>query len=644
MNTRTLRGWATSLTTSFKTSLSVAALALAVVGTAATAANPSANSPASPSANAATVGAPQKIIRYAFLIAESSFDPAQISDLYSNTVVAGMFDPPLEFEFLAKPARMRPATLVAMPEISDNYKTFTFKVKPGIYFADDAAFKGPDGKQVRRELVAEDYVYSLKRHYDPQWKSPNLYRLENAKVLGLSELRKKHIAEKTPFDYDTPVEGLKTLDRYTFQVKLAETSPRLLLTLFTDANVAGAVAREVVNLYGTKVGEHPVGTGPFILKTWKRSSRIVLAKNPNYREVFYDENPPASDARLVAEAAKLKGKRLPLVDEVHISIIEEPQPRWLSFLNEEQDVMEQLPPDFANTVIPNNELAPNLAKKGILAVRYPRADVSVSFFNMESPVVGGYTPDKVALRRAMSLAVDVDKEIRLVRRGQAIPSQSPVAPGTWGYDPTFKSEMSDFSRARAKALLDLHGYKDVDSDGFRELPDGKPLVIEYATSPDQQSRQLVEQWQKNMTAIGIKMEFKTAKWPENLKASRAGKLMMWGLGWSATAPDGDTFLGLGYGPNIGGANHSRFNLPAFNALYEKQARLPDSPERLSAMNDAKKVMVAYMPYKMHVHRIFTDLAHPWVVGYNRNVFVRHFFKYVDIDAVELQKRSKAEGS
>jgi ABC-type transport system substrate-binding protein len=585
---------------------------------------------------------PLKVLRYAFLIAESTFDPAQISDLYSNTVVAGIFDAPLEFEFLAKPARMRANTLVAMPEVSADYKTFTFKVKPGIYFADDPAFKG-----IKRELVAEDYVFSLKRHYDPRWKSPNLYRLENAKVLGLSELRKKLLAAKQPFDYDTPVEGVQALDRYTFQVKLAETSPRLLLTLFTDPNVAAAVAREVVELYGDKIGEHPVGTGPFVLKTWKRSSRIVLAKNPNYREVLYDEHPPESgpdsDARLTAAAAQLKGRRLPLLDEVAISIIEEPQPRWLSFLNEEQDVMDQLPADFANTVIPNNQLAPNLAKKGILMVRYPRSDVSVSFFNMDSPLVGGYTPEKVALRRAISLAVDVDREIRLVRRGQAIPSQSPVAPGTWGYNPDFKSEMSDFSRARAMALLDLHGYKDTDGDGWRETPDGKPLLIEYATSPDQQSRQLVEQWQKNMTAIGIKMDFKTAKWPEQLKASRAGKLMMWGVGWSASAPDGDTFLALGYGPNIGGANHSRFNLPAFNALYDKQARLPDGPERQAAMDEAKKLMVAYMPYKLHVHRIFTDLAQPWVVGYQRNVFVRQFFKYVDIDSAALAVRQGGKG-
>ena len=578
---------------------------------------------------------PLKVIRYAFLIAETSFDPAQISDLYSRTVVAGMIEAPLEFEFLAKPARMRPNTAAAMPEVSEDFKTFTFRIKPGIYFADDPAFKGK-----KRELTAEDYVFSLKRHYDPRWKSANLYILENAKILGLSELRKKLIDEKKPFDYDTPVEGLRALDRYTFQIKLGQPTPRLLHN-FTDGSFTGALAREVVELYGDKIGEHPVGTGPFVLKSWKRSSRIVLAKNPNYREVLFNETAPAGDARLEASAALFKGKRLPLIDEVHISIIEEPQPRWLSFLNEEQDLMDQLPADFAPTVIPNNKLAPNLAKKGIVMVRYPRADVSVSYFGMENPVVGGYEPHKVALRRAISLAVDIDREIRLARRSQAIPAQGVIGPETYGYNPKLKTEMGDFNRARALALLDMHGYIDKDGDGWREQPNGEPLVIEYATSPDQQSRQLNELWKKNMDAIGIKMVFKTAKWPENLKSSRAGKLMMWGVGWSAGAPDGDTFLALGYGPNKGGANHARFNLPAYNVLYNKQRQLPDGPERLALMEEANKLMVAYMPYKVHVHRIFTDLAQPWVVGYHRNVFVREFYKYVDIDTTLLAKRGAA---
>jgi len=577
-------------------------------------------------AQAKALGNTAKTLRYAFPIAESGFDPAQISDLYSRTVAAAMFDAPLEFEFMASPARMRPNVAAAMPEVTDDFRSFTFQIKPGIFFADDPAFKG-----AKRELTADDFVYALKRHYDPRWKSANLYVLENAKILGLSDLRKELIAAKKPFDYDRDVEGLKALDRYTFRIRLAEANPRFLYN-FTDGSFTGAMAREVVEAYGDKVGEHPVGTGPFRLAEWKRSSRMVLERNPNYREVFYDEHPPQNNARLVEAAAKFKGRRMPLVDRVEISVVEEAQPRWLSFLNGEHDVLENVPAEFSNLAIPNNQLAPNLSKRGMGMVRYPRADVAVSYFAMEDPVVGGYEPHKVALRRAIALAVDLDREIRLVRRNQAIPGQSPIGPETFGYDPAFKSEMSEYNLPRAKALLDLHGYVAKNGDRWRDQPDGKPLVLEYATQPDQVSRQLIELWKKNMDALGVRMVFKTAKWPENLKSSRAGKLMMWGVGWSAGSPDGDTFLALGYGPNKGGANHARFNLPAFNSVYQAQRMLPDSPERLALMDEAKRLMVAYMPYKIHAHRIFTDLNQPWVQGYHRNIFVREFFKYVDLDA------------
>jgi ABC-type transport system substrate-binding protein len=577
-----------------------------------------------------------KVLRYAFPIAETGFDPAQVSDLYSRTVIAGIFEAPLAFDFLARPFKMKPVTLADLPTVSDNATRFTFRVKPGIYFADDPAFKG-----ARRELVAQDYVYSLKRHYDPITKSPNLYRLEGVKILGLTELRNKIMAAKQPFPYDTEVEGLRALDRYTFEVKLAEPSPRFHQEALTDPGSFGAVAREVVEFYGDKIMEHPVGTGPFKLAEWRRSSRIVLARNPGFREMFYDEQAPADDARSVAIAKAMKGKRIPMLDRVEISIIEESTPRWLSFLNRQSDFLDRLPNDFSNVAIPNNVIAPNLAKQGISMDQAPLVDVTLAtLFNQENPVVGGYTPDKVALRRAIALAYNSEEEVRVVRRNQAVLAQSAVAPLTYGYNPQFKSEMSVFDVARAKALLDLYGYADKDGDGWRDQPDGSPLVLVYATQPDQVSRQLVELWEKSMKVINIKITFKPAKWPENLKASKAGKLMMWGVAWSASAPDGDTFLALAYGPNIGGANHARFNLPAFNKLYLQQSQMPDGPERQAVMEEASKLMVAYVPYKISGHRIATDLMHPWVVGYRRNPFVRDFFKYVDIDTDVLAKASR----
>ncbi|MBL8301329.1 MAG: bicyclomycin resistance protein, partial [Ideonella sp.] len=413
-------------------------------------------------------GQPAKVLRYAFQIAETGFDPAQLSDLYSRTLTAGIFEALLEFDYLARPFKMKPLTAEAMPEISPDFTRFTFRIKRGIYFADDPAFKG-----VKRELTAQDYVYAFKRHYDPKWKSPNLYLLENAKLIGLSELRKKAVDAKQPFPYDTEVEGIKALDRYTLQFNLAEPSPRFHQQLLTDSSVFGAVAREVVEFYGDKIMEHPVGTGPFRLGEWRRSSRIVLEKNPAYREVFYDAEAPADDPRSQAIARALKGRRLPMLDRVEVAVIEETQPRWLSFLNGESDFLERLPNEFAGVAIPNNQLAPNLVKKGIQMDRAPLVDATLaSLFNQENPIVGGYTPDKVALRRAISLAYNSAEEIRLVRKNQAVPAQAAIAPLTFGYRPTLKTEMSDYDVPRAKALLDLYGYTDKNGDGWRDMPDG----------------------------------------------------------------------------------------------------------------------------------------------------------------------------
>ena len=564
-----------------------------------------------------------KVLRYAFRVAETGFDPAQVNDFYSSSIIANIFDAPLAYDFLARPAKIVPNTAEALPEVSSDFTTFTLRIRRGIYFQEHPAFKGQ-----RRELVAQDYVYSIKRFYHPKFKSQNVTLLENAKLLGLSEIRAAAL-KGAKFDYDRDVEGARALDRYTLQIKLAAPAPRFHQYL-ANSSFLGAVAREVDEMYDEKeMMANPVGTGPYRLVDWRRSSRIVLERNPGYRDDYYNEQP--TDEAGAHAAARMKGRKLPSIDRVEVYIVEENQPRWLAFLNAEHDLVDEIPYDMANLIIPNGKLAPNLVKRGIQMDRDYRASVDFALFNMEHPVVGGYTAEKVALRRAIGLAYEMPNEIRLVRKGQSIPSQSPVSPLTSGYDPAFKSEMSDYSPARAKALLDSFGYVDRNGDGWRDLPDGRPLMIEMATQPDPFSRALDEIWQKSMAAVNINMQFKAAKWPENLKNSRAGKLMMWRVGWVAAQPDGEVFLALGNSTNIGQANHARFNLPAYNKLFALQKTLPDGPERDAVILQAKKLFVAYMPYKFVGHRIETAVFHPWVVGYRRHSFMRAMWKYVDID-------------
>ncbi len=572
-----------------------------------------------------TANAQPKVLRYAFPAAETGFDPAQISDLYSRTVVAHIFDGLYKYDYLARPYKVVPNVAAALPEVGDDFKTWTVRIKPGIVFADDPAFKGK-----ARELVAEDFVYSFKRFFDPINKSPAHAAFKELGVLGIDALREQALSSKKGFDYDRPIAGLRAIDRYTLQFKLAKPRPRLLFAL-AEGNVFAAVAREVVEAYGDRTMAHPVGSGPFRLTEWRRSSRIVLERNPNFRELFYDAQPNADDAEGHAMLARFKGRRLPMLDRVEVAIIDENQPRWLSFLNEEFDLSSSVPLEFANSAAPNGRLAPNLQRRGIQMSRVLNPDRTLYYFNMEDPLVGGHSAAKVALRRAISLASDVGREIEIVRRGQAIPAQSIVAPGNWGYDPDYKTENSDFDLPRAKALLEMFGYRDRDGDGWRELPDGGPLVIQYASQPDAISRAFDQVWKSNMDALGVRLEIRAAQWPEQLKAARAGQLMIWQLGYSATSPDVQPGLELLYGPASGGQNLGRFRHPRFDAIFEAMQALPDGPQRLALLREAQRIVVAYMPQKYNVHRIVTDLAHPWVIGYRRPLFGTQFWQYVDVE-------------
>ena len=573
------------------------------------------------------------ILRVPFEAAETGFDPAQVGDLYSARVIAHIFESPYCYDLLALPVKVRLRTAAAMPETNADFTVWTIRLQPGIFFADDPAFNGRP-----RELVAQDYVYSFKRFADPAVKSPNWALLEQDGLIGLDALREAALRGPKRFDYDTPIEGVRALDRYTLQFRMREPRPRFVNSL-CSASTYGAVAREVAERYGDELMAHPVGTGPYRLKSWRRSSRIVLERNPGYREVLYDGEPAADDVQGQAWLARFKGRRLPLNDGVEISVLEEGQARWLSFLNGLVDCG-RVPPEFTQIAAPGGTLAPNLEKRRIHLRRYVNSDFTMSWFNMDDPVVGGYTPEKVALRRAVGLAYNIDREIRIVRRGAAVVAQAPMPPGTSGYDAALRTEQGQYDPARAKALLDLYGYLDRDGDGWRERPDGSPLVLHMATQTSNIERQLDETWQKSLAAIGVRMVFETAQWPENYKAARAGKLQMWGLGSTASTPDGQSALEYMYSPSIGGGNLARFRLPAFDAIYRRMGALPDGPERSALFGEAVKLITAYMPYKMHVHRVYLDVSQPWITGWRQAPFRSEAWQFVEVDAAQRDRLSR----
>jgi oligopeptide transport system substrate-binding protein len=181
---------------------------------------------------------PAKILRIALVRAETGFDPAMASEIYSGAVIAAIMEPLLTFDYLARPVKVIPLTAAALPEITDNGRTYTFRIKPGIFFADDPAFKGK-----RRELTADDYIYAIKRLVDPAMRSPNAFYVAG-KIVGLDEVAAAASRPGANFDYGAKISGLEAIDRHTLRIRLTRTD-------YTFASVMAlpnlsAVAREVV--------------------------------------------------------------------------------------------------------------------------------------------------------------------------------------------------------------------------------------------------------------------------------------------------------------------------------------------------------------------------------------------------------------
>jgi ABC-type transport system substrate-binding protein len=571
-----------------------------------------------------------KVLRVSFPTAETGFDPQAAGDIYSNSVNRVIFDAPYKYEHLARPLKLVPNTAVALPEVSADGKTWTIRIRPGIHFADDPAFKGQ-----KRELTAQDYVYSWKRILDPRMRSNALNVLEGRFLDPSGVLAKAREAGR--LDLDAKIEGLQAIDRYTIRLKLNFPDSELLSNLATSQ--FGAVAREVVEAHGDASGwamANPVGTGPYRLKEWRRGQRIVLEANPGYRDERYPESSDPADKPLLN---KLAGKRIPLIGRVEISIIEEGNPRLLAFRNQELDYV-AVPVDLVwNVLDPPATLKPALAKEGIQLGRGIQPAITYTYFNMEDPVVGGYTPERVALRRAVGLAYNVPEEIRVIRQGQAMPANQVVPPTVTGHNASLPTK-GTFDPAGARALLDRFGYKDRDGDGFRELPDGRPLTLSLASAPSAIERQFDELWVRSMKDVGLRIEFRKEKWPDLLKAGRLGQLQMFTLGNINTTPEGFGFLGLLYGPHSGFSNLARFKLPDYDRLYEQARAMPPGAERDAVMQKMGALVSAYAPWNVTVFRYENVLVHPWVVGYKYNGYNQHPWAYFDVDVEKRRAASK----
>ena len=571
----------------------------------------------------------KKTVRMAFRAAETGFDPQRIEDRYSVGIIENIFESLLTYDWLARPVKLAPQVVEAVPLPEEGSTRFTFRIKPGIYFADDPAFKGK-----RRELVAKDMEYAIKRFRDPANRSPYSWLFED-RIVGLDEF--VDAARKSgKYNYETPIEGVKLLDKYTISFKLKEPDFNFIY-FFAMANVV-PVAREVIEAYASDTMAHPVGTGPYMLTEWVRRSKVVLERNPNYRgHVLSTEFADPKDPWDRDAIKYLGGKTLPLIDRIEIYPIEEEQPRYLAFMNNEHDYIEETPFAYVQQLYANGKLSAAMAKRDVRVFVEDQPELIWDAFNMDDPVVGGYKPENIAFRRALVLAHDRNQEVAIIRRGMATIAQSPIPPGVVGFDPTFHAVEQEYDPARARALLDMFGYVDKDGDGWRDLPDGKPFTLTFKfRASEQESRQQAELWAKCLAAVGIRMDSVAVQFADLLKDRKVGKFQMSNLAWIADYPDAQNFLQLLYGPNTNISNDSRFKLPEYDRLYLQALKLPDSPARSRIYHEMNRILVTYAPWRLSHHRKFSHFLNPWILGYKKHPILYTSFRFMDID-VAAQK-------
>ncbi len=564
---------------------------------------------------------PHKVLRYVFPVAETGFDPAGVHDLYSAHVNGSIFETLFTYDYLASPAKLVPRTAAALPEVSTDGLTYTIRIQKGIYFAADPVFKGK-----KRELTSADYVYTFKRLLDPNLRSPNSWLLDG-RILGMDVVLKQ-AAKTGKFNYDQPVAGLQTPDRYTLVIRL--TSPDQNFPMLLAHQPAGAVAREVIEKYRDKAGfvmGHPVGTGPYLLTRWTPGSRIILKANPDFRSFVWNFKASTAEDQKIVKA--MQGKKMPQIGVIDIQVMEEGQSRWLSFIKDEIDLF-ALDGELTVQALQNGKLKPELAKKGVQLSRITDPSIDYHYWNMQNPVVGGMSKDKIALRRAMAMAFSADNYINILQKGDAQRLQAPIPNGVVGYDPNYKSSIP-YSVKAANLLLDRYHYK-VGADGWRTLPNGQPLQIDMTISGNSaRSQQQAEFWKKTLDSIKIKMSTQSLPFAEALKLEKQCKTMFKSSAWIADYPDADNFMQLFYGKNINVTNNACVKIPEYDRLYEQTQKMPPGPERDALYRKMSRLLEVYMPVQIIGARYRNVLAQPRVIGFKKHPILPAEWMYIDID-------------
>ena len=559
-----------------------------------------------------------KVLKYSEDGSPTTLDPVQSATTYSNTLVTSVYDTLFEYKYLKVPYQLKPNLAVDLPTVSKDGKTYTYKIKKGVFYSDDEAFPGGKG----REVVAEDFVYSLKRHFDTKNRSQGSW-LWRGKIVGLDDWKKKGS------DYNQGVEGLKALDKYTIQVKLVKPFPQLNYTF--AMGFSAVVPHEAVKKYGKEISIHPVGSGPFILKEFN-PQKAVLVKNQKFRKEIFNIQNEGFDPTLHGNIGleKLNGQVLPIVDRVEISFMKQRVSRWNSFNKGSEIQFSWVPNAQVDNVVATKD--PVVLKKEYQDKFHSRISPEFGFvysgFNMSKSEFG-YHPDPKqneknrALRCAVRNAFSWDQRVRRFYFGIGKPFSGIIPPNVEGYS-DLGAESIEHNVKKAKKLLKDAGWN----------KDNLP-VFEYSGVSSVQTTQFYEQMRGFLRKIGYprkKVKFKRfATFGDYNRAMKEKRLVFMAQGWGLDYPDAENLLQLFYGPNGSpGSNNMNFNDPEYNKLYEEISAMEHSPERTEKFKRMNKILSDECVVIAGFSRMRIFMWHKNTIMYPNRSPHGNIFKYVDV--------------
>ena len=640
-----------------------------------------------------------KVMYSSFIQRPKYLDPARSFSSEESDFIDQIYEPPLQYNYLKRPYELEPSTITHMPTLTYQdqngeplpadasnpaYSVYSFELKKGIQYQPHPAFaKNDKGEPVydfntheegesfqalkdftqsgTKELIADDYIYQIKRIADPKRSAP-LRGLLSQYIDGMSELTeeiievRKGLGEHEWLDLrKLKMQGLTKLDDYHFNIRLKGKYPQF--TYWLAFHFFAPIPWQVDYFYhlpglperNITLQWHPVGTGAYMMTENNPNSQIVLERNPNFHHETYPTEGEASD--LNNNLLDAKGKKLPFIDKYVFRLEKEAIPTWTKFLQGYYDRSGISRDSFDQAVSVQAAgigLSDEMIEKDISMQQVVTPSTYYMGFNMLDSVVGGYSEKARKLRQAIAIVYDTDEYIKIFLNGRGQTGMSPIPPGIFGFqdgeegllDTVFEWKEQQVQRKSvkdARQLLAEAGYPE-----GRNEETGEPLVLNLDTTSGSTSKAQLSWMAKQFKKLGIQLNVRATDYNRFKGKMETGNAQMYFWGWLADYPDPENFLFLLYGPNSqvdskSGVNSANYKNLDYDRLFEKMRQLPNNQERADIINKMMEILAHDSPWGMIYHAYEYNLSHGWVSNFKPHGISKANLKYYDIDSKKRQE-------